>query len=417
MDARVQGVVTQGGVDISALINAEAQRLGGPPRLLAALLLAESDLDEHARRPTDPARDLAQWPDVSFGLGQQTVKYATAFGLGDGSPNPENIANVGDQLMHNLPLAIQIAARQVYAYWQQTQSWQEACARYNGGPRAQWATIPAGNQANYQRAWGASARYLSAEDAAMQYDADTPVETQRQSWSCSIRSVTWCLKSLGIATDAATMQDAMVGAGLVSPEQGLLDGSGGALAAFLREGWGLTVEHMPHASWAGLQACAGSGPIALGGHGWNHWVAVRRRGIDEAHLAIMNPADGWMGVHQLLSSSDFDRLGPFSALYVPVGAAPAPAPTPPPAVDPRDNYLGVLRTHWLGGLDEQVQKLRQATGVPEPTGEPATAPDYAHLKVGELRQAATALQALAAEVARECTAILVAMHDALPEAD
>jgi hypothetical protein len=152
-------VVTDLETDITDQVNGLATAGGFSARGLVALLMAESDLCERARRPADPALDKTYWPDVSMGLGQQTVRYAGAYGLGDGTSDPGNIAEV-EMALYVPETAVRIAADQYGRLYRVTSDHWEACAKYNGGPGATWKTIPIASQTNYVRAWGASIRYV-----------------------------------------------------------------------------------------------------------------------------------------------------------------------------------------------------------------------------------------------------------------
>lgn len=116
-------------------------------------------------------------------------------------------------------------------------------------------------------------------------------------------------------------QDVISGLGptRISPTYGLLDASGAGLVSYLAE-MGITAENNPQASWAEVMAAAGYQPMCIGGRAWCHWVAVRIGSAVTARqslnaLALMNPAPGYMGVDQVLEESQFDALGPFSAVW------------------------------------------------------------------------------------------------------
>lgn len=170
----VQNVITVQNRDISEDVNRCAERERCSARGLVALLDAESLLSEVARRPRDPDYDQQYWPDVSGGLGQQTILYAKGYGLGDGTSSEANISHVMHILMTNVPLAINIAARQYGSYYRLTGDHFEACAKYNGGPRATWGSIPAGNQQNYLDGWSRSAEYLASEPSPAPDPAPDP---------------------------------------------------------------------------------------------------------------------------------------------------------------------------------------------------------------------------------------------------
>lgn len=150
VDEQVQGVITVEGRDISDLCNAAALRVGLPPRMLVAQAIAESDLRENAGR-------VSVWPDVSFGLWQQTVAYAP---FGDNTASPDNVQRCRERFCTDLVFAANVAAEQLARYYHQYGTYHEAASRYNGGPGLAFADNP--NRANIERAWQQSARYVSA---------------------------------------------------------------------------------------------------------------------------------------------------------------------------------------------------------------------------------------------------------------
>jgi hypothetical protein len=105
------------------------------PRDLLALTWAESEWQIAARRPKNPAMDAAMWPDVSSGLGQQTVAYSDEFramGLDARRyPGPE----VTEQIMaayRDPEHALRVAAGKL-RYWlsQSNDDFLDAACRYN----------------------------------------------------------------------------------------------------------------------------------------------------------------------------------------------------------------------------------------------------------------------------------------------
>ena len=164
--------------------------------------------------------------------------------------------------------------------------------------------------------------------AGLTYNPDTPPERQIQDWVCAIRTATWVLRSVGVSVDAGTMQDRMVPR-FVRPDVGLLDARGYGLRDALAELLppGTTTEVLPAATWEDIAARAGKGPIALGGRSLYHWVAVRRQ-LPDGTLSLMNPAPAWQGIKDDLTREEWDRWGPWSAVYVPVTTSqPVPVTT------------------------------------------------------------------------------------------
>lgn len=153
------------------------------------------------------------------------------------------------------------------------------------------------------------------------FDPTTPTELQVQDWTCSIRSVMWMLKSIGIAVTPAEAQDAM-SPRYVSSDLGLLDATGAGIVEVLRERWHLSARNDPSAAFDEVAALAGRVPLAIGlrnwgGRGQGHWSAVR--GFDSARLLLANPAGtGPRFGHQALTRSDFDARGPASMVWIPL---------------------------------------------------------------------------------------------------
>lgn len=198
----------------------------------------------------------------------------------------------------------------------------------------------------YRRGYEAAAP--DQEAPPMHFDPDAPPFRQRQDWTCSINTAAWCLAALGIDVTPAALQDAMVAAGLVSPADGLEDGSGGSLARWLAATFGVQVNVAYPADWAEVKDYAGTGPIALGGQRLNHWLAVRRPSPDTDALEVMNPAPTWHGIGTELSKAEWDTWGPWAAIYVAV-----PAENGDDGM--RDSQLAIVN-------DEVIRNLHLAIG-------------------------------------------------------
>jgi len=143
-------------------------------------------------------------------------------------------------------------------------------------------------------------------------------DPQDYPWDCSACSTAWAMRTVGFTV---TEQDVIagLGPGRISPTYGLLDASGAGLVSYLAE-QGITASNNPDASFADVMAAAGYQPMVIGGRAWCHWVAVRMGSAavgrpDLATLALMNPAPGYAGIDQVLNESDFNVLGPFSAVW------------------------------------------------------------------------------------------------------
>ena len=154
------------------------------------------------------------------------------------------------------------------------------------------------------------------------FNPDTPTEFQRQSWTCSIRSTMWMLKSIGINITPEEAQDGM-SPRFVSPEVGLLNSSGIGIVEFLSEKYGLQAVNQDPVTFDEVAGWAGKPPVALGGRRWGtmdgqtigHWVAVR--GVNDAgELVLANPAQGPAFGNTTLNRDQFHAKGSMSAVRI-----------------------------------------------------------------------------------------------------
>lgn len=145
-----------------------------------------------------------------------------------------------------------------------------------------------------------------------------PRDNQDYAWDCAACSTAWAMRTIGFEV---TEQDVIsgLGPGRISPTYGLLDASGSGLVSYLAE-QGISAENNSNASFDDVMAAAGHQPMVIGGRAWCHWVAVRIGSLlvpaaPMEALALMNPAPGYMAIGQMIERSDFDELGPFSAVW------------------------------------------------------------------------------------------------------
>lgn len=318
----VSGVITKQGTDISDLINRAADTANMPTRPLTAQLLAEST-DEETGLPDERAERWGKWPDVSFGLGQQTAAYAR---VGDGSATEENV-NLVRSYYFDPVNAIRECATQLGAYWDwfdvlpDDRRYYEAASRYNGGPAMDFADNP--NKANIRDAWKRALEYEVKEvpvNRDLEYDSSTRRVEQTDDWSCSVASATWLLRSLGFQVAYQDLEREELSDGIVTTRDGLLDASGTDLAKWLRGTFDIPADNAGDVTWDWLQMHAGHMPIMLGARHWGrygHWVAVR--GVDEdGTLELANPAEGYTDIYETLDQAQFNRVGPCSAVWVEV---------------------------------------------------------------------------------------------------
>lgn len=185
----------------------------------------------------------------------------------------------------------------------------------------------------------------NAPSTLLTYNPNQPPERQVQNWVCSIRVATWILKSLGVVTDAGSMQDEMV-PGVVTSALGLLDHRGYGIAAAIGKHLPsqTKIEVLETVTWEQLQNRAGRGPIGLGSSDPHlyHWFNIAYA-IDAASFSSPNPAPNYPATNPIgdtFTRDEFDRYaGSWSAVFV--ETVPEVVITPPP-VRPRANDLQTL---------------------------------------------------------------------------
>lgn len=155
---------------------------------------------------------------------------------------------------------------------------------------------------------------------AVAYNPRHPRLSQNDDWSCAPTSLRWALESLGRTVTEDWMENSVVSEGVVTREFGLMNASGAGLAAFVRrhfgdEGFDSNNEPSISFDFAALEGNHAY-PILIGGRAWNHWSAVRSYDAANDVLELANPGDGWMGVGQKMTRTQFANLGPFSMVRV-----------------------------------------------------------------------------------------------------
>ena len=218
--------------------------------------------------------------------------------------------------------------------------------------------------------WDANAErwdYESQPPSALTYNPAQPPERQVQDWTCSIRSTSWALKSLGLPVDIGNLQDEMVPR-YVTPALGLLDGRGYGLAevltAHLPPDWASRVQVFERIDWPGLFAKSGTGPICLGLHGAYHWIDIAVPQADGS-LSAPNPAPKYpqaAPIGDVLTRDEFDLYGPVSAVWVDA----RPTITPPDAQDPFAPWHGYVGSGLLDMMaaDGTLPAQRVSTWLP-----------------------------------------------------
>ena len=175
------------------------------------------------------------------------------------------------------------------------------------------------------------------------FNPDAPIDQQPDPWSCALQSIQWLLRTIGRNPDASDptgdpwLRSQLVPA-LISPDVGLRDGSGKQLAAWVNREYGAEMGFMAQASsvtFDDVMAGAGTNPMIVGGHKWGaggHWAGVRRADGPDA-LLLANPANGYTGIQQRITRTEWNNRGPWDCIWIDrMSAIPAPEPPAPPAV-------------------------------------------------------------------------------------
>lgn len=151
---------------------------------------------------------------------------------------------------------------------------------------------------------------------SLYFNASEPQYPQVQNWSCSACSLAWLNRALGIqyATDEDSAIAYIGNPANINSTYGLMDGSGTRLVQCLREqgapalnGWW---------TWDQAYELAANMPLLLGGVAWNHWVGVRT--ASGGVLELANSAEAWMNVYSTLNEFQWNELGPFAVVCVPL---------------------------------------------------------------------------------------------------
>ena len=138
-------------------------------------------------------------------------------------------------------------------------------------------------------------------------------------WTCSACSTEFVERAIGLprGTDVYANREQVVYAigypNNINYTYGLMDGSGSELQRVLLESTGRSSEQ-GYLGFDDVYALAAAGtPALMSGAAWYHWVAVR--GVQGSNLWIANSAPGYKGIYDVLSRSDFNRLGGFSVVW------------------------------------------------------------------------------------------------------
>lgn len=301
--------------EIIALIVQKANDNGLVPYEFLGGAIAESGLDPNAER-------WGVWPDVSFGLYQQTAAFADE---GDHANTHENVDLI-KRLYEDPVHACDVAATK-FKYWRynpEVPALTAWCA-YNW-PGSYHTPEQNPNIGNYRDGLAKARQILGTEESHPDrlYGPDVPdsVVRQQNSWSCAVRSTYAALWSMAHQGEGKSVTygdggpndvyDWMVPS-IDDASAGLHRADGAELVAMLKS-HGYQADRKYPASLADAQERAGKQPLLLGGIAWNHWVYCR--GLEpDGTLILENPSPGFAGISDELRDS-WARLGPMTIVWI-----------------------------------------------------------------------------------------------------
>jgi hypothetical protein len=212
---------------------------------------------------------------------------------------------------------------------------------------------------------------------SVRFDANFPATIQDDDWSCAPSSLDWALRSLGRTPGHSYIEDTLVADNIVSKEDGLLDGSGKDLAAWIGRKepadkyYGSDGFYGNNERRITFDGAAREGdhtyPILIGGHNWGgrnkgHWTGVRGYDPSRDVLLLANPA-GTSATFggQEMTRAQFDDRGPFSMVRVlhPDIDGSKPAPAAPPAPAPRATDAKAALRERFAAIERDLAALKR----------------------------------------------------------
>lgn len=146
----------------------------------------------------------------------------------------------------------------------------------------------------------------------IQWDPTLPMEPQVYGWTCSSCALDWVLRSYGLESTRTSAVELIGYPENINEEWGLMDASGSALREAYSDSGLMTGQGWLDFDTVWQLAHHTTGQMS--GARWYHWVAIR--GVSGDAIWIANSAPGYMGVFDILSRADFNRLGGFSVVWL-----------------------------------------------------------------------------------------------------
>lgn len=142
------------------------------------------------------------------------------------------------------------------------------------------------------------------------------MEPQQADWTCAACSLDWVMRATELEPGYNRVR-AVNEIGYpeqINPQVGLtnVDGPGQALRDVYESYGQPTAQDWLNFDEAYSVASEFTGQMS--GSNWYHWVAIR--GVQGNNLWIANSAPGYMGIWDVLSRYDFERLGPFNVVWL-----------------------------------------------------------------------------------------------------
>lgn len=145
------------------------------------------------------------------------------------------------------------------------------------------------------------------------YDPNAYMAPQVYSWTCSACALDWLLVAMqSRGSDRERTVNEIGYTGNINATYGLMDGSGAQLQRVLSE-----YGHNSDQAWLDYDTAwsiYSQTPGMMSGGAWYHWVGVR--GTSDGNLWVANSAPGYQGVWDIVDRADFNRLGPFSCVWL-----------------------------------------------------------------------------------------------------
>jgi len=140
---------------------------------------------------------------------------------------------------------------------------------------------------------------------------------QAYDWTCSVCSCTWVIQATGTAYQDSDIYDARYEVGSVMGYPSCVNPTYGSMSSQCvvdtLASYGL-VAAQAYVTFDQAYAIARTNTGTINPQGQYHYMGLR--GISGDAIWVANSAQGYMGVYDTLSRSQFNALGPVSVIYV-----------------------------------------------------------------------------------------------------